>query len=223
MKVSLWVLLAAIMLSGCASHTVKYSFGAPPLHVEPSHHIRVAVAPVPRETYPYQCGSIAYGAVSFNRSALTELLTQHLSHERVFAAVEITGANAAKPTPGEFSRLRARGIDALLLPRVVQIQGGSGSSAGVRVTEQVGMALDSPALLAGSLSADLLEKKFCVATSTVEFKLVSTANGNTLWYGTGLGTVNGAGGLNKAVDASLGAAFANLIKDLCAAQLDERR
>lgn len=208
-------LIPLVFLCGCASHTVQYSLGPSPARTSACQSIRVAVAPVPREQAPYQCGSAAYGAVRLNREALSKLLSQHLTQQRVFTATETTDREASKHTTKDYAALKARGVDVLLVPRVLQIQGGRSMG----VTDGVGTALGSAALLAASP----LEKTFYTATATVEFKLIATADGSTLWYGTSIGTAQGTEGLNKTVDASLQAAFENLINDLCAAELDRRR
>jgi len=153
--------------------------------------------------------------LNFRNYEVLPTLVQHLSAKQVFAAQEPAGPKAWKDTPQELQRLKARGIEALLLARVVTMQGGRAQST----TEQVGARLGSlPLMLVGAA-----QKTVYMVTANVELKLVSTSDGSTLWYGRGVGSAYGKEGLAPAIDASLKAAFSNVINDLCGAQLAKPR
>ena len=198
-------LLLIILLFGCAAHVVHYDFGPPVASPGPAQPIRVALAPIPTRLYVSQ--------IFFNHKALTDLLAQQLTYGHVFESVETVKYDVSKNNPDELQRLKQRGFQAVLAARVVQVEGGRSYGT----MQAVGQILASPALMiAGSL-----ENTFYAATSTVEFKLISTANGRTLWYGTSIGTANGREGMKQTLDTSLGAAFRNLIKDLSEAQIEK--
>lgn len=210
------VSLAIGVLAGCQpqAHTVRYTLSPEDMRspdIAPCHALRVAVAQVPREKKPYDLTPMT----RLNCTALSDLLVQHLTARRVFAVQETAGPGAWKDTPREIGQLKARGTDALLLARVVTMQGGRAQSN----TEQLGQALGSPLLT----MVGAAEKTLYLVSANVEFKLISTLDGNTLWYGHGIGSAYGKEGLGQAIDASLKAAFANVINDLSAAQLDKRR
>ena len=210
------VSLGAGLGAGCGpqGRTVRYTLGPEEVRAPdapPSHLMRVDLAQLPREKQPYNLTP----PVGLSYDALSDLLAQHLSARRVFAVLETAGPDAWKNTPREVQRLRARGTDALLLARVVALQGGRAQSG----TEQVGQALGSPLLTIVGAA----EKTLYIVSANVEFKLIATQDGQTLWYGHGVGSAYGKEGLGPAIDASLKTAFTSVISDLSAAQLDKRR
>jgi len=106
--------------------------------------------------------------LNFRNYEVLPTLVQHLSAKQVFAAQEPAGPKAWKDTPQELQRLKARGIEALLLARVVTMQGGRAQST----TEQVGARLGSlPLMLVGAA-----QKTVYMVTANVELKLVSTSD-----------------------------------------------